>query len=77
MKVNFVPIICIVFLTLFLLVVVPITKTPKGDIEIMDSPATTGNVTVKTDNIGLNNYHYTTLTYTNHQIFHYDVKHLI
>jgi hypothetical protein len=34
MKVNFVPIICIVFLTMFLLVVVPITKTPKGDIEM-------------------------------------------
>ena len=51
MKVNFVPIICVVFLTLFLLVVVPITKTPKGDIGdimVIDS-ATTGNVTVKTD----------------------------
>jgi hypothetical protein len=40
MKVNFVPIICIVFLTLFLLVVVPITKTPKGDIEMKINPVT-------------------------------------
>jgi len=51
MKIDLVPIICIVFLTLFLLVVVPTTKTPKGDIGdimIIDS-ATTGNVTVKTD----------------------------
>jgi len=51
MKIDFVPIICIVFLTLFLLVVVPTTKTPKGDIRdimIIDS-ATTVNVTVKTD----------------------------
>ena len=54
MKVNFVPIICIIFLTMFLLVVVPITKTPKGDIEIMDSPATTGNVKVKTNNMTTN-----------------------
>ena len=53
MKIDLVPVICIVFLTLFLLVVIPITKTPKGDIEMMISPATdsvtTGNVTVKTD----------------------------
>jgi len=53
MKIDFVPIICIVFLTLFLLVVVPTTKTPKGDIEMMISPATdsvtTVNMTVKTD----------------------------
>ena len=53
MKIDYVPIICIVFLTLFLLVVVPITKTPKGDIEMMISPATdsvtTGNMSVKTD----------------------------
>jgi len=51
MKIDFVPIICIVFLTLFLLVVVPTTKTPKGDIGdimIIDS-ATTVNVTVKKD----------------------------
>jgi len=51
MKIDLVPIICIVFLTLFLLVVVPTTKTPKGDIGdimIIDS-ATTVNVTVKTD----------------------------
>lgn len=51
MKVDLVPIICIVFLTLFLLVVVPTTKTPKGDIGdimIIDS-ATTVNMTVKTD----------------------------
>ena len=53
MKIDLVPIICIVFLTLFLLVVVPITKTPKGDIEMMISPAndsvTTGNVSVNLD----------------------------
>ena len=53
MKIDLVPIICIIFLTLFLLVVVPITKTPKGDIEMKISPVTdsvtTGNVTVKTD----------------------------
>jgi len=51
MKIDFVPIICIVFLTLFLLVVVPTTKTPKGDIGdimIIDS-ATTVNMSVKTD----------------------------
>jgi len=51
MKVDLVPIICIVFLTLFLLVVVPTTKTPKGDIGdimIIDS-ATTVNMSVKTD----------------------------
>ena len=51
MKVNFVPIICIVFLTMFLLVVIPTTKTFRGDIGdimIIDS-ATTVNVTVKTD----------------------------
>ena len=51
MKIDLVPIICIVFLTLFLLVVVPTTKTPKGDIGdimIIDS-ATTVNMTVKTD----------------------------
>ena len=54
MKIDLVPIICVVFLTLFLLVVVPTTKTPKGDIEIMDSPATTGNVTVKTNNMTTN-----------------------
>ena len=46
MKIDYVPIICIVFLTLFLLVVIPITKTPKGDITTIDS-ATTVNVTVK------------------------------
>ena len=54
MKIDFVPIICIVFLTMFLLVVIPITKTPKGDIgdidEIIGSPETTTvNMTVKTD----------------------------
>ena len=53
MKIDYVPIICIVFLTLFLLVVVPITNTPKGDIEMMISPATdsvtTGNVSVNLD----------------------------
>ena len=53
MKIDYVPIICIVFLTLFLLVVVPITKTPKGDIEMMISPATdsvtTGNISVNID----------------------------
>ena len=53
MKIDLVPVICIIFLTLFLLVVVPITKTPKGDIEMKISPVTdsvtTGNVTVKTD----------------------------
>ena len=51
MKIDYVPIICIIFLTLFLLVVVPITKTPKGDIGdimVIDS-ATTVNVSVKTD----------------------------
>ena len=51
MKIDFVPIICIVFLTLFLLVVVPTTKTPKGDIgdiTTIDS-ATTVNVSVKVD----------------------------
>ena len=54
MKIDYVPIICIIFLTLFLLVVVPITKTPKGDIGdigdimIIDS-ATTVNVSVKVD----------------------------
>ena len=53
MKIDLVPIICIVFLTLFLLVVVPITKTPKGDIEMKISPAndsvTTGNISVNLD----------------------------
>ena len=53
MKIDLVPIICIVFLTLFLLVVVPTTKTPKGDIEMMISPATdsvtTVNMSVKKD----------------------------
>ena len=51
MKIDFIPIICIVFLTMFLLVVIPITKTPKGDIdEIIGSPETTTvNMTVKTD----------------------------
>ena len=51
MKIDFIPIICIVFLTMFLLVVVPTTKTPKGDIGdimIIDS-ATTVNVTVTKD----------------------------
>jgi len=51
MKIDYVPIICIVFLTMFLLVVIPITKTPKGDIgdiTTIDS-ATTVNVSVKTD----------------------------
>ena len=51
MKIDLVPLICIVFLTLFLLVVVPITKTPKGDIgdiTTIDS-ATTVNVSVKVD----------------------------
>jgi hypothetical protein len=56
MKIDLVPIICVVFLTLFLLVVVPITKTPKGDIEMKISPVTdsvtTGNVMVKTNAIG-------------------------
>ena len=56
MKIDYVPIICIVFLTLFLLVVVPTTNTPKGDIgdiEMMISPATdsvtTGNISVNID----------------------------
>ena len=58
MKIDYVPIICIVFLTMFLLVVVPTTNTPKGDIgdiEMMISPATdsvtTVNVSVKTDTL--------------------------
>lgn len=55
MKIDLVPIICIVFLTMFLLVVVPTTNTPKGDIEMMISPATdsvtTVNVSVKTDTL--------------------------
>ena len=53
MKIDFIPIICIVFLTMFLLVVVPTTKTPKGDIgdiTTIDS-ATTVNVSVKTDTL--------------------------
>jgi len=53
MKIDLVPVICIVFLTLFLLVVVPTTKTPKGDIGdimIIDS-ATTVNMTVKADTV--------------------------
>jgi len=52
MKIDLVPVICIVFLTLFLLVVVPTTKTPKGDIgdiEMIIPETTTVNVTVKTD----------------------------
>ena len=51
MKIDFIPVICIVFLTMFLLVVVPTTKTPKGDIgDIMTiDSATTVNVSVKTD----------------------------
>ena len=56
MKIDFIPIICIVFLTMFLLVVVPTTNTPKGDIgdiEMMISPATdsvtTGNISVNID----------------------------
>lgn len=56
MKIDFIPVICIVFLTLFLLVVVPTTNTPKGDIgdiEMMISPATdsvtTGNISVNID----------------------------
>ena len=54
MKVNFVPIICIVFLTMFLLVVIPTTKTFRGDIGdigdimVIDS-ATTVNTTVIKD----------------------------
>ena len=51
MKIDFIPIICIVFLTMFLLVVVPTTNTPKGDIgdiTIIDS-ATTVNVSVNLD----------------------------
>ena len=52
MKIDYVPIICIVFLTMFLLVVIPITKTPKGDIgdiEMIIPETTTVNMTVKTD----------------------------
>ena len=55
MKIDYVPIICIVFLTMFLLVVIPTTKTFRGDIdEIMGSPVddsvtTTVNVTVIKD----------------------------
>ena len=56
MKIDFIPVICIVFLTMFLLVVVPTTNTPKGDIgdiEMMISPATdsvtTGNISVNID----------------------------
>ncbi len=53
MKIDLLPVICIIFLTLFLLVVVPITKTPKGDIGdimIIDS-ATTVNMSVKIDTL--------------------------
>lgn len=49
MKINFVPIICIVFLTLFLLVVVPTTNTPKGDIGEINSDTTVIDVTVNID----------------------------
>ena len=53
MKIDLLPVMCIVFLTMFLLVVIPTTKTFRGDIEIMGSPetdsVTTVNVTVKTD----------------------------
>ena len=51
MKIDLLPVMCIVFLTMFLLVVIPTTKTFRGDIGdimIIDS-ATTVNVTVKTD----------------------------
>ena len=53
MKIDFIPVICIVFLTLFLLVVVPTTNTPKGDIgdiEMMISPATDSVTSVKKNN---------------------------
>ena len=51
MKINFVPIICIIFLTMFLLVVIPTTKTFRGDIdEIMDSPAIDSITSVKINN---------------------------
>ena len=54
MKIDLLPVMCIVFLTMFLLVVIPTTKTFRGDIgEIMGSPetdsVTTVNITVKTD----------------------------
>ena len=51
MKIDLLPVMCIVFLTMFLLVVIPTTKTFRGDIdEIIGSPETTTvNVTVKTD----------------------------
>ena len=51
MKIDLLPVMCIIFLTMFLLVVIPTTKTFRGDIGdimIIDS-ATTVNVTVKTD----------------------------
>ena len=51
MKIDLLPVMCIIFLTMFLLVVIPTTKTFRGDIdEIIGSPETTTvNVTVKTD----------------------------
>ena len=53
MKIDFLPVMCIIFLTMFLLVVIPTTKTFRGDIGdimIIDS-ATTVNMTVKTDTV--------------------------
>ena len=50
MRIDLLPVMCIIFLTMFLLVVIPTTKTFRGDIEIMGSPetdsVTTVNVTV-------------------------------
>ena len=51
MKIDLLPVMCIVFLTMFLLVVIPTTKTFRGDIGdimIIDS-ATTVNTTVIKD----------------------------
>jgi len=51
MKIDLLPIICIVFLTMFLLVVIPTTETFRGDIGdimVIDS-ATTVNTTVIKD----------------------------
>ena len=51
MRIDLLPVMCIIFLTMFLLVVIPTTKTFRGDIGdmmIIDS-ATTVNVTVKTN----------------------------
>ena len=53
MRIDLLPVMCIIFLTMFLLVVIPTTKTFRGDIGdmmIIDS-ATTVNVTVKADTV--------------------------